>query len=224
MELLDQSLGHLACTITGATGVFHEYQLDFCCSGNRLLRDAAHDKGLDGQEIARRLQGLQKITDSGERDWTQASAGELIDHILERFHARHREQFPELIRLARRVEQVHEAHEDCPAGLADHLCGMQQALESHMQKEELILFPMLRRSGAAMAGGPIGVMRLEHHQHGEALERLAELTNNLMLPQSACNTWRALYRELQTLREDLMEHIHLENNILFESVQHATAH
>jgi regulator of cell morphogenesis and NO signaling len=66
--------------------------------------------------------------------------------------------------------------------------------------------------------GPISVMRMEHEQHGEALQRLAMLTHDITLPRDACNTWRALYLGLRTLRDDLMDHIHLENNILFEGV------
>jgi regulator of cell morphogenesis and NO signaling len=123
---------------------------------------------------------------------------------------------PELIRLARRVEHVHGDREECPVGLADLLDAMLQELESHMQKEEQILFPILARGHGVRAGGPIAVMRMEHDQHGDALQRLMDVTNGITLPRGACTTWRALYLGLGAFREDLMEHIHLENNVLFE--------
>jgi regulator of cell morphogenesis and NO signaling len=85
-----------------------------------------------------------------------------------------------------------------------------------MQKEERVLFPMLRAGSGVAAQGPITVMRMEHDDHGLALQRLAELTDDIALPRGACNTWRALYLGLRAFREDLMEHIHLENNVLFE--------
>lgn len=216
MNLLDQPLGQLARNISGATRIFHDYQLDFCCGGKHSLRDAAAAAGADAALIAERLQGLHSMAESGERDWRAASATELVDHIVTRFHEVHRQQLPELIRLARKVEQVHADHESCPAGLADHLSAMQQELESHMQKEEQVLFPMLARGHGALTTSPITVLRMEHDQHGGALQRLADLTHDITLPRGACNTWRALYLGLRTLREDLMEHIHLENNILFE--------
>ncbi|MBX3664497.1 MAG: iron-sulfur cluster repair protein YtfE [Burkholderiales bacterium] len=215
-NLIDQSLGQLARKIAGATRVFHENRLDFCCGGQHSLREAAAARGLDAGAIAERLSRLQSFAQAGECNWAAAPAAELIDHILNRYHEVHREQLPELIRLARRVEQVHGERQDCPAGLADHLTEMQQELESHMQKEEQVLFPMLRSGRGAMAFGPISVMRMEHEQHGEALQRLAELTHDITLPRDACNTWRALYLGLRTLRDDLMDHIHLENNVLFE--------
>lgn len=59
--------------------------------------------------------------------------GSLIDHLLACYHARHREQLPELIRLASRVEQVHGHHLQCPNGLADLLRDIQQELENHAQ-------------------------------------------------------------------------------------------
>lgn len=222
MNLIDQSLGQLARDIAGATQVFHEYQLDFCCGGKHSLRDAAQVKGLDAAAIAERLQALQASAQPSGRDWRVAPAAELIDHILKQFHARHRQQLPELIRLSRKVESVHGDRPECPLGLADHLSDMQQELESHMQKEEDVLFPLLIDADAAqLAGGPITVLRMEHEQHGQALDRLAALTNDITLPRGACNTWRALYLGLQALREDLMEHIHLENNILFDKVPEA---
>lgn len=216
MTLLEQSVGQLARRIPGATRVFHDYQLDFCCGGKHRLRDAAEARGVDPAEVVGRLEALQAARTPNAVDWSDAPTPTLIAHILERFHERHREQLPELLRLARRVEEVHGERPDCPNGLADHLATMQRELESHMQKEEQILFPLLLRQGAAFAAGPIAVMRDEHDAHGEALQRLATLTDDLTLPRSACNTWRALYVGLRALREDLMEHIHLENNILFE--------
>ncbi|MDR2851648.1 MAG: iron-sulfur cluster repair protein YtfE [Burkholderiaceae bacterium] len=221
-SLLDQPLGQIARQLAGATAVFREYGLDFCCNGSHSLREAAHGAGLDAQAIVPRLRALQSMTESGQQDWAAAAPKALIAHILHRYHGVHRQQFPELIRLARRVEQVHGAHAQCPAGLSEHLCAMQQALESHMQKEEMILFPLLERGAGAMASAPIRVMRMEHDEHSQSLRHLAELTNDMTLPSAACVTWNALYTGLRTMREDLMQHIHLENNILFENAQNGT--
>lgn len=217
MNLIDQPLGTLARDIPGATQIFNEYTLDFCCGGKQTLRDAASAAGIDAVLVAGRLQALSAMAAPGEHDWRAASPGELIAHILVRFHDVHRQQLPELTRLARKVEQVHAGHASCPAGLADQLSAMQQELESHMQKEEQVLFPMLKSASPVSLAAPIRVLRLEHDEHGEALQRIAELTDNLTLPAGACNTWRALYLGLKTFREDLMQHIHLENNLLFEN-------
>ena len=207
----NQSLGQLATSIPGATSVFHQYKLDFCCGGSRTLAEVAVERGLDAAEILAKLSELQQQITS--RDWRSAKPAELVHHILQRFHAKHREQLPELIRLARRVETVHADHPECPTGLAEHLSHMQQELESHMMKEEQILFPML--CNGFYPGGPIHVMQHEHLQHGDALGTMLSLAHDLQLPDGACNTWTALYLGLHELKEDLMEHILLENEILF---------
>lgn len=222
---IDQPLGQLARRIAGATRVFDAHGLDFCCGGRHTLREAATSRGLDPQPIAQALQAVAALgTPTGERDWNSATPTELVDHLLTRFHAVHREQLPELVRLARKVEQVHGDRPDCPTGLADHLSAMQQELESHMQKEEQVLFPMFARGQGTLARMPIGVMRREHDHHGESLQRLMALTQDITPPRGACTTWRALYLGLATFRADLMVHIHLENNVLFERFAPALAH
>lgn len=224
MDLMEQSLGHLARHIPGATRLFDAHGLDFCCAGNRTLRAAAQTAGLDATPIVADLQALLQRAQTPGRDWNEADDAALVEHILTRYHDVHREQLPELIRLARKVEQVHGDRADCPHGLADHLTTMAQELESHMRKEEQVLFPLIVRGQGRMAGMPIGVMRMEHDDHGAELRTLAALTRDITPPRDACTTWRALYKGLATFREDLMEHIHTENNILFERFAPAAVH
>ena len=225
MEFRDQSLGHLARRIPGATRVFDAHDFDFCCAGNRTLRTAAAAAGVDASDIVAELRVLaSRAADPAGHDWNTASDTALVDHILARYHAVHREQLPELIRLARKVEQVHGERADCPHGLADRLSAMAQELESHMRKEETVLFPMIVRGQGQIATMPITVMRAEHDEHGDALRQLAALTDDITPPRGACTTWRALYSGLRTFREDLMQHIHTENNILFERFAPAAVH
>ena len=137
----------------------------------------------------------------------------MIDEILENYHQKHRDDLEVLIPLSKKVEEVHADHAEVPAGLGEFLEKLSFELENHMQKEEQILFPMLVRD--IFPSGPISVMEEEHLEHGQALEKMQALAHNLELPPGACNTWTALYVGLKELKEDLMEHIHLENNILF---------
>jgi regulator of cell morphogenesis and NO signaling len=207
----DQALGQIAVQLPGATAVFRRLKLDFCCGGQVSLRQAAQDKGLNLDGVVEELSRLDR---SDEAPATVAPAP-LIDHILSRYHEVHRAQLPELIRMARRVEAVHRDHPLVPTGLADRLEAMEAELQDHMQKEETILFPLLKAGGNPFVVHPIGVMRAEHTSHGETLEQLAALTHDATPPIGACNTWRALYAGIAQLTDDLINHIHLENNVLF---------
>ena len=219
MTLQEQPIGQVACALPGATRIFHEYKLDFCCGGHISLSEAAAKRGVDLATLLARLEPLQSNSTT-LKDWREAPASDLINHIVTRFHESHREEIPELIRLARRVEHVHAARPDCPTGLADHLEAMLQDLQDHMAKEEDVLFPMLLAGNDAGAQAPISTLRHEHDQHGVALAQLEALTDDISAPKDACNTWRALYAGLAKLREDLMQHIHLENNVLFVNAGH----
>jgi regulator of cell morphogenesis and NO signaling len=210
-ERAHQAIGQIAVDLPGSTAVFRRLKLDFCCGGQTPLAQACEDKGLALSAVLDELAQLDRPAQLA----APQTAAEMIDHILTRYHAVHREQLPELIRMARRVEAVHRENPEVPTGLAAHLEDMEAELLNHMEKEESVLFPALRAPTGYDMRMPIQMMRSEHVDHGEQLERLMRLTDNATPPPGACNTWRALYSGVAQLSDDLIEHIHLENNLLF---------
>lgn len=148
--------------------------------------------------------------------------GQLTRYIETRYHARHREQLPELTALAARVEQVHAGAPDVPAGLSDLLHKMIGELEVHMKKEELVLFPAIRRGGMPGIETPIAAMRADHDDHGTEIARIRALTANLTLPEGACRKWTALYEGLRIFIDDFETHIRLENDTLFAQFEPTT--
>ncbi len=148
-------------------------------------------------------------------DLRQCDMPSLINYVLARFHDRHREQLPELMLLAQTVESVHAMHPACPNGLASLLGRIQFELDSHMMKEERVLFPMLLRGMRAHAVGPISVMKAEHEHHETAMREMMQITRNLTLPEDACGTWRHLYEGIGDFADDLQRHIELENEVVF---------
>jgi regulator of cell morphogenesis and NO signaling len=211
-SLAERTLGDIASSLPGATAIFRRKKLDFCCGGQATLAEAATAKGLMPEDLEAELQAIAAASGPAPQP---VPTDELIDQIESRYHAVHRRELPELVRLARRVEAVHKDNPAVPHGLTDLLERISDELESHMQKEELILFPMMRRGGGPMIAGPISVMLAEHDDHGANLRKLEALTNNFVVPEGACTTWRALYSGVHKFTDDVMEHIHTENNILF---------
>lgn len=146
----------------------------------------------------------------------------LVEFIVENFHEKHRAQLPELIILARKIEEVHHDHNACPTGLNELLQTVYQELESHMLKEEQILFPML--AGGIFPQGPIAVMEEEHEHHEQLIEQLLALTNQCQPPTDACGSWLTLYTQLADFIFDLHQHIALENTVLFKQPAAAAGH
>ena len=109
-------------------------------------------------------------------------------------------------------------------------------LASHMKKEELILFPFIKKLVIAKKEGtkvetpnfstvdnPIKMMEEEHDKAGDIFKRISELTNTYKTPEGACNTFKALYSKLEEFEDDLHQHVHLENNILFPKAKQLEA-
>ena len=145
---------------------------------------------------------------------------ELTRHIETRYHARHREQLPRLAKLAEMVEDLHCADEGVPEGLFTLLHRMTGEMEVHMKKEELILFPAIRRGGAGVEE-PISAMRADHELHDREMAEIRRLTHGLTPPERACSSWMTLYSELAEFMDDLTEHIRLENEVLFPRFERA---
>lgn len=214
MSLNEKStLGEWASTYAGASYVFVKNDLDFCCGGQQTLEESCREKGINSEliidEVKRKSEGKNKPL------WNEMPLDQMVDEILEVFHKKHREDLESLIPLAKKVESVHSDKEESPQGLGEFLEKLRFELESHMQKEEQILFPMIKSGQGTMAHGPINVMMHEHVEHGENLARLRELARNYELPEDACESWVALYQGVSTLEREIMEHIATENNLLF---------
>ena len=211
------TLADFARTQPSATRVFMRHKLDFCCGGRKSLADACASRGLDTAQILRELDAEARRGDDPP-SWERRTQAELADHIESHYHAALRRDLP----LADRCGAQGRARprgqaRACPAGLADVLDANSSARWSNTcRKEERVLFPMLRRGvrgeGVYM---PVRMMESEHDSHREYLERIRELTDDLRLPPHACATWTALYHGLEHVEAELMQHIHLENNILF---------
>jgi len=219
-NLTSSPLGEIAVALPGATAVFLAAGLDYCCGGQTTLKDAVAARSLDLDQIVAELRKLNQDQRPAPAD---LDTGSLIELIVSRFHRAHSREIPELIRLAQRVEAVHEKHASVPAGLADLLKRMLGELTIHMQKEELVLFPRMKNGGAMPLQFPIATMMAEHREHGAHLEEIRRLTNGLRVPDDGCATWRALYAGVSKFADDLVEHIHTENNILFPRFQEKPA-
>ena len=213
----DITLAELATTLPAASRVFHRHGLDFCCKGGRRLADACAARGLDPAAILAEVEDTARAATGAVR-WDEQPMADLIQHIISRYHEPLRVELPRLLTMAEKVERVHGDKPACPRGLASLLAGMHAELIQHLDKEEQVLFPIILGGAGALASAPIRVMLREHEDAGETLARIRASTGDFTPPAGACATWRALYLGLAELEIELMEHIHLENNVMFPRV------
>lgn len=210
----NSTLAELAVKRPAASRVFYRHGLDFCCHGNRPLTQACDERGLRVSAIVAEIEA----EDARHRDlprWDKRPLPEVIHHIVDFYHRGLREELPMLIEMAGKVELRHADKPTCPHGLRQHLAFIYQSVLDHLDKEEQVLFPMILAGRGSRAAAPINMMEVEHDDHGKSLVELRRLTSDFTVPAEACPTWRSLYSTLQDFEAELMEHIHLENNVLF---------
>lgn len=212
MNYENETLSDLAINIPMASDLFRKNRLDFCCGGKQLLKDACIKMKININDI---VDELQKLSLKEKISAEVRPLNEITSFIVRRYHDDLRRRIPELVMLAQKVERVHGDKAGCPNGLAELLRNLQEEMFSHMMKEENVLFPLIDSGRGNLAFMPIKVMTADHDTHGRELDKIHELTSSFTPPEEACGTWRTLYKGLMELEAELMEHIHLENNILF---------
>jgi regulator of cell morphogenesis and NO signaling len=161
---------------------------------------------------------LATVADESASAWADRSPSEIVAFILRRYHDPLHRDLPGLVANAQRVELDTRGAHLCPEGLGAHLEQVALAVESHLAKEEKILFPLIVAGRGRAAFMPIKVMMAEHEDHAANLARTRQLTHEFQLPGDASPAWRALYLDLQRLEAVLDRHIDLENHVLFTRV------
>lgn len=217
----------------GALSVFTKYNIDYCCGGHRSLEEACVRVGLDPVMIAAEIrQAAPSAGGQVLRPETWGSAL-LADFIVQQHHAYVRHAIPELDALTERVCERHGHDTPALIPIREAFLALAEELSAHMEKEELILFPTIKRLEEAeavpehqhpierMLQAPIAAMEDEHEAAGNLIKQIRALSANYTPPEFACATFRITFQRLREFDEDLMRHIHLENNILFERFKRA---
>jgi regulator of cell morphogenesis and NO signaling len=212
--LPDSTLADLAVTFPAASRVFRRHGLDYCCHGRRPVAEACAERNLDASALLSEISAEARLA-SGVESWSDRPLPEIVERIVSWYHARLRAELPLLLQMARKVEAVHAEKETVPVGLATHLETLARALLDHLEKEEQGLFPGILSGRVGAPAVTIVALEREHADVALALQRTRALTTDLVPPAEACTTWRALYLRLDEFEAELMEHVHLENNVLF---------
>lgn len=210
-----------------AAHIFKKYGIDFCCGGGVSIKRACEKANVDASLLEQEILNLEKSQDRAS-NYNSWKLDFLSDHIVNVHHHYVEESSPLLLQYAKRVNQVHGGHYTELAEIEKLVIELVQEMAAHQRKEELILFPFIKRlvrakeensekpqSHFGSVESPIKMMEEEHDEAGSIMRKISELSGGYTPPQGACNTYRAFYSKLHEFEEDLHHHIHLENNILF---------
>ncbi len=226
-NIATQTLASIVTLNSQTATVLEKYNLDFCCKGKRTLTEACAEKGLLLEEISLELEQQINGRQESKMPFTEMNCEQMISYILIHHHFYVKQAMPMIAYHLEKIAAKHGERFPYMVEVKEIFAEIQQEMTSHMQKEEMILFPRIKQLETALnneAGllvsekfisGPVEVMMNEHDHAGDLLYRIRELTNNYEIPESACTTFRLALAELKEFEEDLHKHVHLENNHLF---------
>lgn len=224
----EQTIGEIVAHDWRKAEILKKHGIDFCCGGKRTVREACAKQAIDFTLVNRELtQAENDFKDQGH-NFNLWELDFLIDFIINNHHAYVSKSIPFLYDLGNKVSAVHGSQHPELVQINQLLQMLLQELSLHMRKEEVILFPYIkslvhvRRNNTAFEaapfgsiGNPINQMEEEHTAAGDALAEIKRLSDHYAVPTDACNSYRILYAKLAEFEQDLQQHIHLENNILF---------
>ncbi len=228
MPTLTETIREIALNQPSSIRVFEQFGIDYCCGGKKPLAVACTEQNIEIASVLAALESAAKQPNPGAKDWAGASLESLIEHIVSKHHEYVKRELPRLGTLAKKVVEKHgPSHSELPE-IKEALMNLDAELTQHLGKEEMMLFPFIAELERSRAGrgarpyscfgtvaSPIEVMTAEHDAAGEILADLRKLSGNYTPPQDACTTYHAFYDGLKEFEQDLHQHIHLENNILF---------
>lgn len=209
-----------------ASDLFKERRIDFCCGGGRPLSDVIKEGNLDEkavlEEINHAYENWQK-EDHEVIDWEAVPAAELIDHIVHTHHSYLNEELPALGQFVTKILRVHGANHPHLKELHRLYNDFKVEMEEHMITEETEVFPLIKEYEKNPSEKLLahikevnGDLEDEHATSGEILKRMREITGGFVPPADACSSYRITYARLADLETDTFQHVHLENNILFQ--------
>ena len=220
----------IALEIPQATRVLEKLKIDYCCGGEQPLGDACATAGVDFRNVLRMIDQLRESTESqnGRTDLQTIPLADLIAYILDKHHIYTKDEMARLEPLADKVVGAHGANHSELLAIRDLLHQLFTDLKQHMFKEEQILFPFVialekaceqnRPAPFAPFGtvnNPIRMMMMEHDTAGDILREMRTLSSDYKVPADACISFKTFYEAIEAFEQDLHQHIHLENNLLF---------
>mgnify|MGYP000055941175 CR=1 FL=1 len=207
--------------------IFKKNGIDFCCGGNILTKDICEKKNVNYEQLKNDILNLNANSSSGH-DFNSWDLDFMVDFIMNTHHKYVLSANELIIQYSDKVASVHGKEHPEVIRINQLFHTLVGELKMHMHKEEVILFPYIKQISEANKNNtqlipghfgsiqnPINMMEAEHDGAGDIIKEIKELTNNFTPPLDACNTYKALYSKLEEYQNDLFQHIHLENNILF---------
>lgn len=226
---LDTNVADIVTAVPRSADIFRKNRIDFCCGGKISLTEAAAQRGIDAEGILSEILALTSERE-GRSDAQPTSFGNktLVSYIQEKYHDNLKAELPLLTPYITKLYRVHGEKYSYIPRLYEIFKAIQKELVEHTEDEDENVFPLVLEfldnptSELKTKVEPhLEELEQEHENVGNLLHELRAITNGFTPPEDACGTHRLVIARLEELERDTFDHVHLENNILFERVRAA---
>jgi regulator of cell morphogenesis and NO signaling len=222
-ELKNKTIAEIVSEDISTASVFKKYHIDFCCGGGKTVENACIKANVNVDDVINDLINNTPKNNTPTLNFKDWTADFLADYIVNVHHVYVRENMDIIHEFATKVATVHGQHATETIEIYELFSKLREELYAHLEKEENILFPAIKLKAIdpnyQYDKEVIGILEDEHEHAGDIVKKITLLSNNFETPEWACNTFKALYFKLDEFINDLYQHIHLENNILFSKVK-----
>ncbi len=161
------------------------------------------------------------IKNQPAQKFQQWTLDKLVDYIVESHHDYVNESIPILLDYTAETARIHgDVHPEL-FDIRDFFILLAEELQIHMQEEENILFPFIKKMvqensmNAAIIRHSVGATEHDHRSITRLMQRINELSSSYALPDDACPSYVLTFSKLKEFEEDLHQHLQLENKVLF---------
>lgn len=224
---LDTQVCDIVTALPESADLFRQNRIDYCCGGKISLETAAIERQLDPKDLLESIKSIeQKLARRSSLEPADFGNKTLVSYIQEKYHAGLREELPALAPYITKVARVHGDNHPHLLRVQEIFKTLRSELLDHTADEDKNVFPLVLQyleSPTAelkeLLKPHISELESEHENAGALLFELRELTNDFTPPTGACGTYRLVYSRLEQIEKDTFEHVHLENNVLFDRVR-----
>ncbi|WOV87840.1 iron-sulfur cluster repair di-iron protein [Sporosarcina oncorhynchi] len=226
---VNTQVSDIVTALPQSADLFRNLRIDYCCGGKISLEEAAGQRNLDAFEVLKDLHSIEEKQEArGSLEPSKFGEKTLIAYIQEKYHAGLREELPLLAPYITKLARVHGENHSHLLRVQEIFKLLRAELLDHTDDEDLNVFPLI----IDFLANPTPEMKeklrphvveleAEHDNAGQLLHELREITDNFTPPEEACGTYRLVYARLEQLEKETFEHVHLENNILFDRIRQA---
>ena len=213
--------------------VFKKWHINYCCGGNLPLDEVCHLQGLDKAKVEAEMQQAQQtILLSNALAYEEWPVDFLVEYIVHVHHAYIKTVVPKLAETMAAFVVGHQQKHPELAPVHEHFKKLAATAAAQLQHEEEVVFPYFKQVNNALkrkeSYGPLFVRTMRKsvaETAGKAQQQMLQLLTNLRtathhytFPEGACTNYRVIYGKLKEFDADLVQHKHLENNVLFPKV------